>query len=232
MQMYLHTRHVPEDQHPSKFLMEHVPGLRNHLLCLGTSIDVQPCGKQKVDHVVSDPAGLLVLLDSRRQGEQEKQHPRNSNLGKHLEVDYTKSRVKRNTHKVVIKYVAAHSKGATSVFEDPGKQVDDDGHAVGCDDRNGHDMTKVFNNPRQAVDAGLVEHTSENKGRIPRIKGVTLVGKSLVVEGGDRETILIHTRHDGRKNELDGSETPVGDKGEFGGVGALSNCQHEAHESD
>lgn len=230
--MYSHTRHVPEDQHPSKFLMEHVPGLRNHLLCLGTSIDVQPGGKQKVNHVVSDPASLLVLLNGRRQGEQEEQHPRNSNLGKHLEVNYTKSRVKGDTHKVVIKYVAAHSKGATAVFEDPGKHVDDDGHAVGCDDRNSHDMTKVFNNPRQAVDAGLVEHTSENKGSIPRVKGITLVGKSLVVEGGDRETILIYTRHDSRENELDGSETPVRGKSEFGGVSALSNCQREANESD
>lgn len=148
IQVYLHTRHVPEDQHPSEFLMEHIPSLGNHLLCFGTSIDVQPSGKQKVDHVVSDPAGLLILLDCRRQGEQEEQHPRNSNLGKHLEVNDTKSRVKGYAHKVVIKDVAAHTKGATAVFEDPGKHVDDDGHTVRCDDRNGHDMTKVFNDPR------------------------------------------------------------------------------------
>lgn len=74
-----------------------------------------------------------------------------------------------------------------------------------------------------------MEHTCENKGRIPRIKGVALVGKGFVVEGGDRETILIHAWHNSRKDKLDGSEAPVCNKGEFGGVGSLSNCQREAH---
>lgn len=74
-----------------------------------------------------------------------------------------------------------------------------------------------------------MKHTSENKGRIPRIKGVALVGKGLVVEGGYREAILIHAWHNSRKDELDGSEAPVCDKGEFGRVGALSKCQREAH---
>lgn len=74
-----------------------------------------------------------------------------------------------------------------------------------------------------------MEHTNENKGRIPRIKGVALVGKGLVVEGGDRETILIHAWHNSSKDELDGNEAPICDKGEFGGVGSLSTCQREAH---
>lgn len=113
----LHSSHVPEDEHESKLFVKHVPSLRNHVLCLGTSVDVQTSTREEDDHVAGDSTHVLVLLDGTGKGDEEKQYPRYPDFGEHLEVDDTDSRVERSAHEYVVEPDTGHSKWFTSIVE-------------------------------------------------------------------------------------------------------------------
>lgn len=106
--------------------MEDVPGLRDTLLSLGTSVDVQASSKAHEGHVLARTPGLadvvtrqsvmgtyggnisesLVLFASTRNGQEEDENPWDADLSPHLEADRSDSGVKGSTHEVVVEKVA------------------------------------------------------------------------------------------------------------------------------
>ena len=206
--------------------MEHVPSLRDHLLALGASIDVKTCSEDHVRHVVRDPSDILVLLDRTGKGDEEEQHPRDTDLGEHLEVDRSNSRVERDTHKVIVDPDTAKTEGLSAPPEQSSSNLDKEGAGERGDQGDGHELSKVLDDPGETVDAGLVEHKAEHERDVPRGEGVALVRQGLVVERRDRETSLVDTGEDGGEEELDDGETEVGFDGKLGRIGPLrvSGC--------
>ena len=123
---HLHSSHVPEDEHPSKLFVEHVPSLRDHVLSLGTSVDIETCGKNHVCHVVSKTAKLLVLFHRAGQRNEKEQDPRDSDFCEHLQVDGSNTGVERNTHKVVVDPNTAQSEWFTAPVEKTASDLDEE----------------------------------------------------------------------------------------------------------
>ena len=222
----LHSSHVPEDQHPAKLLVEHVPCLRDHLLPLGAGVDVETSSEEHVEHAVGDGAHLFVLLDDTREGDEEEEDPWNADLGEHLEVDDAEAGVERDAHEVVVDPVSAQAHGLASPVEDPSANLDDGGACEGGDDSHGHDGAVVLNDPWKAVDTRLVQDKREDETRIPRCQRVTLVRQGLVVERRNGQAFLGNTGEVSSEGELDDEKTEVGLPCECSGIRALLRVSH------
>lgn len=123
---------------------------------------------------------ILILLDGTTDGDHKQQHPRNANFGKHLEVDALpilaskrpesrseQSRIQRRAHKDVVRHVAAHSDRFTTIVEPDSKDVDENGRDERDQDRDGHELSKVFDQPRQSEETRDVQTERECEGGVP-----------------------------------------------------------------
>lgn len=191
------------------------------MLALGTGVDVESGREDHVRHVVGDVPQLLVLLDRARERDEEEEDPGDTDLGKHFQVDGADTGVEGDAHEMVIHPVSAQSEGFASPVEESASQFDEEGAGEGCDQGDGHELSKVFHDPWESVDASLVEDETGDQAHIPRGESVAFVGEDLVVQRGDGEAVLLDTREKGGKGELDDGETEVGFEGEFGWVRAL-----------
>lgn len=201
--------HVPEDEHPPKLLVEHVPCLGDHVLALGTSVHVQASREEHVEHAVGDVAKVLVLLDSAGERQKEQEHPGDADLGEHLEVDRAETRVESDTHEVVVHGNTGKTERLSTVVHGTAQDVNGSGHGERRRNGNGHKAAKVLNNPLQAVDASRVEDKGGDQGEVPRREGIALVWKRLIVERGNRETVQVHAGHDPGEEELHGSQAEI-----------------------
>lgn len=118
-----YTCHVPEDEHPSKLLMEHVPGLGDHVLALGAGVHVETSRKKHVEHAVRDVAEVLVLLYCTGEGEKKEQNPGDTNFSKHLEVDGAETGVEGDAHEVVVDCYSRETNRLASVVHGAAEDI-------------------------------------------------------------------------------------------------------------
>lgn len=85
-------------------------------------VRVEKVSKDHELHLPSDDAICLVLVSSCSASQEEQQSPCLADFSPHLEIQRSKTRVERRTHKKVINMVARH---AVSSSLDKGNNVDD-----------------------------------------------------------------------------------------------------------
>ena len=79
-----HAGEVPENDHESPLLVEHVPSLGNALFALGACINVEAGGEDHKGHVGRDISIDFVLLAGTTDADEEEEDPWDADLGPHL----------------------------------------------------------------------------------------------------------------------------------------------------
>lgn len=153
-----------------------------------------------------DIAILLPLLARARDRHEEDDDPWNADLKPHLEVDRAEARVETRAHEDVVDEVPGH---ANLVPGRDGDGVHEERHAPAVYHGDGHEVSKVVDDLRQAEDVVVVQGGGGDHGDVDTADGVALVHEGLVVEGRNGETLLRVTGHDPGEEELVDDEAGV-----------------------
>ena len=149
---------------------------------------------------------LFVLMAPTRNGQEEDNDPRDSDLCPHLEVNRANARVQASTHKDIVNEIAGHANLVTSC---DGEEVHSKGDCKPVYHRNGHDMTIVGDDFCEPEDVKIVEQSSSDHRDVDGPESIAVVRQRLVSKRRDWESFLLVTWHNPSEKELIDDETGV-----------------------
>ena len=166
-------------------------------------------------------SNVFVLLDGAADRDHEQQNPGHANFCKHLEIDMCQPRVQAGTHEDIVHPDTRHTHRLAAVVESTCENIDQQGDCERSDDGCAHDFTKVVDQVVKLEHAGVVESEGENDSCVERGEGVAVISQGLVPERRNGKSLLLDTRHDKSKEELDDNKANVDLEGILGGICVL-----------
>lgn len=135
----------------------------------------------------TDVAVSFPLFQSRGQGQEEKEEPRDSDFEEHLKVQVlTDSRVQWGPHEAIVNGITGHSMVVTGDIN--GVEVQQPRAGDSIENGKRHEFTEIIDDVAQMEHIGEVQYETDGDGGVEREHGITEVRQLTVFQVSERLT--------------------------------------------